>query len=201
MGARVEPKLVKAGPQARHPQHQASNQALRNEGEKPSHQTLVKEAPRNSNPYNVNPCPADAAKGAEASNGMVTMGARVDPRLAKAGAQAHRAPIPGFPANGVLPEGKLTAINAALGSMVAPESEPAAMDVRDSVVSLVDDLAPAHLMSTANEGDARNAYQALVAFPSVAEASPIVAFSASAPIQARDRLCRRQALSCGVSAD
>merc|ERR1740138_343927 len=143
----------------------------------------MKEVPWNSNLYNINPGSADAVKWAKAVGKMIAMGAQMDPKLVKAGAGAHHAAIQGLPANGVLPEGKLTAINAAIGRMIASVPESTTMDVYNSVASLVDDSVPAYLMSTVKEQDARTAYQALVEFTSVVKANPIAASSVSAPSQ------------------
>jgi len=142
---------------------------------------FMKEVPWNSNLYNINPGSADAVKWAKAVGKMIAMGAQMDPKLVKAGAEAHHAAIQGLPANGVLPEGKLTAINAAIGRMIASVPESTTMDVYNSVASLVDDSVPAYLMSTVKEQDARTAYQALVEFTSVVKANPIAASSVSAP--------------------
>merc|ERR1711966_266282 len=89
--------------------------------------------------------------------------------------------IQGLPANGVLPEAKLTAINAAIGRMIASVPESTTMDVYNSVSALVDPKVPAYLMSTVNEVDAKTAYGALIDFTNVVKANPISASSASAP--------------------
>merc|ERR1711966_46839 len=87
----------------------------------------------------------------------------------------------GLPANGVLPEAKLTAINAAIGRMIASVPESTTMDVYNSVSALVDPKVPAYLMSTVNEADAETAYGALIDFTNVVKANPISASPASAP--------------------
>merc|ERR1719362_1582791 len=112
---------------------------------------------------------------------MIAMGAAMDPNLLKAGAKAHHDAIQGLPASGVLPEAKLTAINAALGRMIASVPESMTMDVYNSVGALVDDKVPAYLMSTVKEQDAKAAYQALIEFTNVVKANPITPSSASAP--------------------
>jgi hypothetical protein len=85
---------------------------------------FMKEVPWNSNLYNIRPGSADAVSWAKAVGKMIAMGAQMDPKLLKAGAQAHHAAIQGLPASGVLPEAKLSAITAAIGRMIAsvPES-------------------------------------------------------------------------------
>merc|ERR1712228_637755 len=87
----------------------------------------------------------------------------------------------GLPASGVLPEAKLTEINAAIGRMIASVPESTTMDVYNSVGALVDPKVPEYLMSTVKEQDAKAAYQALVEFTSVVKANPITPSSVSAP--------------------
>merc|ERR1711966_24040 len=102
------------------------------------------------------PGSADAVSWAKAVGKMIAMGAQMDPALLKAGAKAHHDAIQGLPANGVLPEAKLTAINAAIGRMIASVPESTTMDVYNSVSALVD-------------------------FTNVVKATPLPASSASAP--------------------
>merc|ERR1711869_177693 len=78
-------------------------------------------------------------------------------------------------------EAQLTAINAAIGRMIAPVPESTTMDVYNSVSAIVDPKVPAYLMSTVKEADARNAYAALIDFTNVVKATPIAPSSVSAP--------------------
>jgi len=142
---------------------------------------FMKEVPWNSNLYNIKPGSADAISWAKAVGKMIAMGAQMDPALLKKGAQAHHAAIQGLPASGVLPEAKLTEINAAIGRMIASVPESTTMDVYNSVGALVDPKVPQYLMSTVKEQDAKAAYQALVEFTSVVKANPITSSSVSAP--------------------
>merc|ERR1712066_817265 len=86
---------------------------------------FMKEVPWNSNLYNVNPGSADAVSWAKAVGKMIDMGAAMDSKLLKAGAEAHHSAIQGLPASGVCSESQLTAINAGLGKAIAsvPESK------------------------------------------------------------------------------
>merc|ERR1712061_637230 len=86
---------------------------------------------------------------------------------------AHHAAIGGLPASGVCSEAQLTAINAAIGRMIASVPESKTMDVYNSVGALVDSRVPAYLMSTVKEADAKAAYAALVDFAGVVKANPI----------------------------
>merc|ERR1719384_1717759 len=108
------------------------------------------------------------------------MGAQMDPKLLAAGADAHHKAIQGLPANGVCSEAQLTAINAAIGRMIASVPESTTMGVYNAVKSIVDPKVPAYLMSTVKEADARAAYAALIDFTSVVKANPITSSSPSA---------------------
>merc|ERR1719188_634397 len=103
----------------------------------------------------------------------------MDSKLLKAGAEAHHSAIQGLPASGVCSESQLTAINAAIGRLVASVPESMTMDVYNSVGALVDPKVPPYLMSTVKEADARAAYDALVEFTKVVKANPI---TPSAPV-------------------
>merc|ERR1711948_127980 len=125
--------------------------------------------------YNLNPGSADAVSWAKAIGKMIDMGAAMDTKLLKAGADAHHASIGGLPASGVCSEAQLTAINAAIGRMIASVPESKTMDVYNSVSALVDSQVPAYLMSTVKEADAKAAYAALVDSAGVVKAHPITA--------------------------
>merc|ERR1711863_223367 len=83
-------------------------------------------------------------------------------------------------ANGVCSVAQLTAINAAIGRMIASVPESTTMGVYNAVSSIVDPKVPAYLMSTVKEADARAAYTALIDFTSVVKANPITSSSPSA---------------------
>merc|ERR1712224_1187631 len=134
---------------------------------------FMKEVPWNSGLYNINPGSSDAVSWAKAIGKMIDMGAAMDTKLLKAGADAHHAAIGGLPASGVCSEAQLTAINAAIGRMIASVPESKTMDVYNSVSALVDPGVPAYLMSTVKEADARAAYSALVDFTNVVKSHPI----------------------------
>merc|ERR1711941_69717 len=109
-------------------------------------------------------------------------GAQMDPKLLAAGADAHHKAIQGLPANGVCSESQLTAINAAIGRLIASVPESTTMGVYNAVKSIVDPKVPAYLMSTVNEADAKAAYAALVDFTSVVKAHPITASTPASTI-------------------
>merc|ERR1711988_513671 len=142
---------------------------------------FMKEVPWNSGLYNINPGSSDAVSWAKAIGKMIDMGAAMDTRLLKAGADAHHAAIGGLPASGLCSESQLTAINAAIGRMIASVPESKTMDVYNSVGALVDSGVPSYLMSTVKEADAKAAYAALVDFAGVVKANPIAASTPAAP--------------------
>merc|ERR1712193_377488 len=129
--------------------------------------------PWNSYLYSTNPGSKDAVAWAKAVGKMIDMGAAMDTKLLKAGADAHHAAIGGLPASGLCSEAQLTAINAAIGRMIASVPESKTMDVYNSVGALVDSKVPEYLMSTVKEADAKAAYSALVDFTNVVKANPI----------------------------
>merc|ERR1712018_657541 len=122
-----------------------------------------------------NPGSADAVAVTKAIGKMIAMGAQMDPKLLAAGADAHHKAIQGLPANGVCSEAQLTAINAALGRMIASVPESTTMGVYDAVGAAVDPKVPPYLMSLVKEADAKAAYEAVVDFASVVKANPITA--------------------------
>jgi len=134
---------------------------------------FMKEVPWNSGLYSVNPGTADAAAVTKAVGKMIAMGAEMDSKLLAAGAQAHHKAIEGLPSSGVCSEAQLTAINAALGRMIASVPESTTMGVYDAVSAIVDPKVPAYLMSTVKEADAKAAYDALIEFTKVVKANPI----------------------------
>merc|ERR1711977_783795 len=142
---------------------------------------FMKEVPWNSYLYSTNPGSKDAVSWAKAIGKMIDMGAAMDTKLLKAGADAHHAAIGGLPASGVCSEAQLTAITAAIGRMIASVPESKTMDVYNSVGALVDPKVPEYLMSTVKEADAKAAYAALVDFAGVVKANPIAASTPAAP--------------------
>jgi len=121
----------------------------------------------------------DAISWTTATAKIIDHGVAMDAELVKAGCEAHHAAIGGLPSNGVCSEAELTAINAAIGRMIASVPESKTMDVYNSVSALVDSKVPAYLMSKVNEADAKAAYEALVKFTEVVKANPITPSSPS----------------------
>merc|ERR1712087_800199 len=141
---------------------------------------FMKEVPWNSGLYSLPAGSADPIGYTKAISKMIDMGAQMDSKLLKAGAEAHASAISGLPASGVCSEAQLTAINAALGRMIASVPESTTMGVYNAVGGLMDPKVPAYLMSTVKESDARAAYSALVDFAQVVKANPADKLSAAA---------------------
>merc|ERR1711941_45712 len=142
---------------------------------------MGKEVPWNSYLYSTSPGSPDAVGWAKAIGKMIDMGAQMDTKLLKAGADAHHAAIGGLPASGVCSEAQLTAINAAIGRMVASVPESKTMDVYNAFSKVVSPDVPKYLMSTVKEADAKAAYAALMEFKDVVKANPITPTSPSTP--------------------
>merc|ERR1712109_32983 len=85
----------------------------------------------------------------------------------------HHAAIAGVSKDGVCSEAQLTAINAAIGRMIASVPESKTMGVYNAVSALVDEKVPPYLMSQVKEADAKAAYAALIDFTNVVKANPI----------------------------
>merc|ERR1712060_359915 len=145
---------------------------------------FMKEVDWNSNLYAVKPGSKDAVSWAKAIGKMIDMGAAMDSKLLKAGAEAHHAAIGGLSPSGVCSEAQLTAINAGIGRMIASVPESKVMDVYNSVGALVDPGVPSYLMSTVKEADAKAAYAALVDFAGVVKANPITASTPASTVSA-----------------
>jgi len=134
---------------------------------------FMKEVNWNSGLYSLPAGSADPIAYTKAISKMIEMGAQMDSKLLKAGGEAHASAISSLPASGVCSEAQLTAINAALGRMIASVPESTTMGVYNAINGLMDPKVPAYLMSTVKESDARAAYSALIDFTNVVKANPI----------------------------
>merc|ERR1739848_865141 len=129
----------------------------------------------------TNPGPGSAADWTKAVGTAIDMGAAMDPKLLKAGVEAHHKAIGSAGSTGVTSQADYEAVNAALGRMIASVPESKVMAVYNAFGNLVSpDVAP-YLMSTVKEADTKAAYAALMDFKDVVKANPISASSASAP--------------------
>merc|ERR1719412_2861070 len=151
---------------------------------------FMKEVKWDSYIYNVKPgAGATAGDWAKAIDKAIDMGAAMDPKLVKAGVQAHHKAIGSLSANNlVLSKADFEAINAALGRMIASVPESKTMDVYNAFSSLTSADVPPFLMSTVKEGDAKAAYAALMDFTQVVKAHPITPATAATPAALSSKL-------------
>jgi len=105
---------------------------------------------------------------------MIVMGAAMDTEALKAGALAHSKAIAGIDSKGVPTLEDYTAINAAIGHMVASVPESKTMDVYNAFAkfNLGKDVGP-YMMSKVNAADAAAAYKAFLEFKDAVKASKI----------------------------
>jgi hypothetical protein len=103
---------------------------------------------------------------------MLVMGAAMDPAALKAGVLAHSKGIGSIDAKGVTTLADYTAMNAALGHMVASAGTQKTMDVYNAIAkfNLGNDVGP-YMMSKVTQGDAEAAYKAFLEFKDVVKAS------------------------------
>jgi len=125
------------------------------------------------------PGSASAAEYMKAVGTAIDMGASMDPKLLRAGVEAHHKAI-GSGSGKACSQADFEAINAALGRMIASVPESKTMAVYNAVSSVMSPDVPPYLMSTVKEADAKAAYTALLEFKDVVKANPITPSAASA---------------------
>ena len=103
---------------------------------------------------------------------MIVMGAGMDSAALKAGAEAHHKAIGSIDGSGVTSLADYTAVNAAIGHMVASAGESKTMDVYNAFAgfNLGKDVGP-YMMSKVNAADASAAYTAFLEFKDAVKAS------------------------------
>ena len=96
----------------------------------------------------------------------------MDSAALKAGALAHHKAIGSIDGKGVTSLADYTAVNAAIGHMVASAGEAKTMDVYNAIDSfkLGSDVGP-YMMSKVNAADAKAAYSAFLEFKDAVKAS------------------------------
>merc|ERR1739847_207490 len=128
------------------------------------------EVPWNADYYTKIPSASPAAV-LKAIDKALVMGAAMDSSALKAGVLAHAKAIGSVDGNGVTSLDDFTAINKALGHMIASAGEGKTMAVYNAWKGLVPAEAPAFLMGKVNAEDAKAAYAALMKFKDVVKAS------------------------------
>ena len=108
----------------------------------------------------------------EAINKMLVMGAAMDSEALKKGVMAHSKAIGGMDSNLVATLDDYTAVNSAIGHMIASVPASTTMDVYNAFAkfNLGSDIGP-YMMSKVNAADAKAAYEALMTFKDVVKAS------------------------------
>merc|ERR1711985_90873 len=98
---------------------------------------------------------------------MGFLGSKMGPKELKLGAEAHHKAIMSMDANGVTSLEDFTAVNAAIGRMIASAPSARVMDTYNAFASIVKPEVPSKLMSGVSSADASAAYKALLEFKDV----------------------------------
>jgi len=135
---------------------------------------FLKEIDWTSYVYNIKPGSASAIDWAKAVDKAIVMGTAMDSRLLKDAVLAHTQAIRTMSADGLLcSKADFTAINAAIGRIVASVPEDKTMDVYNAFDSVVPKTVPEYMMSKVNSDDAKAAYAAFMEFKDVVKSHPI----------------------------
>merc|ERR1712121_367351 len=108
----------------------------------------------------------------KAVDSMLKLGAAMDPAALKAGVQAHSKAIGSMDGKQVTSLADYTAVNGAIGHMIASAPASKTMDVYNAFAkfNLGSDVGP-YMMSKVSQGDAESAYKAFLEFKDVVKAS------------------------------
>merc|ERR1712151_586124 len=101
----------------------------------------------------------------------LVMGASMDGKLLKEAAEAHHKALNGMDSKLVATQADYTAVNAALGKVIASVPTSQVMDTYNAFAKVVDGSVPAKLFSTVNPLEAVRSYDALVEFTNVVKAA------------------------------
>lgn len=101
---------------------------------------------------------------------MITMGAAMDGKLLKEAAAAHHKAIGSIDANGVTSAADYTAVNAALGKLIASVPQSQVMDVYKAFEKSLNPIVGNYLFQFSKGADAVGAYKALIEFKDVVKA-------------------------------
>jgi len=123
--------------------------------------------------YNVKPGTASAIDWVKAIDKAIVMGTAMDSTLLKAAAQAHIQAFKSMDGKLLTSKADYTAINAALGRVVASVPETTTMDLFNTFDKIVPKSVPEYMMSTVKADDAKRAYAAFIEFKDVVKAHPI----------------------------
>merc|ERR1712190_639446 len=101
----------------------------------------------------------------------LVMGASIDSKLLKEAAEAHHKALNGLDSKLVATQEDFTAVNAALGKVIASVPKSQVMDVYNSFSNLVSGSVPNKLFSTVNPLEAARAYDGLISFTNTVKAA------------------------------
>jgi len=114
------------------------------------------------------PFPGASAKDVmKAVDKAIAMGAVMDPKLLREAAEAHHKAIGSIDAKGLTSEADYTAVNAALGKLIASVPSNKVIEVFNAFKALAGPSIPNYQFSAVNPGDAVSAYAAFWEFKDV----------------------------------
>merc|ERR1719271_2311769 len=122
----------------------------------------------------LKPLPGVSAKEAlTAVDKMIVMGATMDGKLLKEGAEAHHKAIGSIDAKGVTSAADYEATLAAIGKMIASVPASQVMDVYNTFAKILSPTVGNYNYNTVAAGDAIAAYKALMQFKDVVKAAQV----------------------------
>jgi len=132
---------------------------------------LIKSVPWDADVFSK-PLPGITPNAAlKAIDKALVMGAAMDGKLLQDAAMAHHKALEGMDSNLVATEEDYTAVNAALGKLIASVPQNQVMDVFNSFKAITNPVVPNLLYSKVDPGAAQAAYGALLSFKDVVKAA------------------------------
>jgi len=150
--------------------------------------------------YNIKPGSASAVDWVKAIDKAIVMGTAMDSQLLKDAVLAHTKAIKTMDASLLCSKSDYTAINAAIGRIVASVPEDKTMDVYNAFDSVVPKTVPEYMMSKVNSDDAKAAYAAFMEFKDVVKSHPIAAKAPAVASVAPEKLSKIGAAASKLSA-
>jgi len=161
---------------------------------------FLKEIDWQSYVYNIKPGSAAAVDWVKAIDKAIVMGTAMDSKLLKEAVLAHTNAIKTMDASLLCSKADYTAVNAAIGRIVASVPEQLTMDVYNTFDSVVPKTVPEYMMSKVNADDAKKAYEAFIEFKEVVKANPIAPKALPLPSVAPEKLSIISAAATKLSA-
>merc|ERR1719388_279252 len=120
----------------------------------------------------LTPLPGVSANAAlKAIDKALVMGASMDGKLLKEAAEAHHRALTGMDSKLVATQGDYTAVNAALGKLIASVPQSQVMDVYNAFGKILSSVVPNYLYKAFGNADAQAAYLGLLGFKDVVKAA------------------------------